>query len=109
MDDEASFSGMQAELCILVGAWTMRQGRLTPSSFRLQIHQRKAWRQGQEYYHYRGIGFKRLALNNRTAAIPAELTVEVININDNPPIFDRSNLTVELDEESEQGIYTEWD
>lgn len=41
--------------------------------------------------------------NNRTAAVPAELTVDVININDNPPVFDRSNLTVQLDEESEQG------
>lgn len=39
----------------------------------------------------------------RTAAVPAELTVDVININDNPPVFDRSNLTVELDEESEPG------
>lgn len=29
--------------------------------------------------------------------------MDVININDNPPVFDRSNLTVQLDEESEQG------
>ena len=34
----------------------------------------------------------------------AELMVEVININDNPPKFDRSNETVSLYEESEEGI-----
>lgn len=49
VDDEVSFCGTQVELCTLVGAWTMRQGRPTLSLSRPQTHQRKGWRQGQEY------------------------------------------------------------
>ena len=39
----------------------------------------------------------------RTAAVTAVLEVEVVNINDNRPVFDRTNLTVQLAEESAPG------
>ena len=42
----------------------------------------------------------------RTAATPAVLEVEVININDNPPEFDSDNLTESLQEESAAGQLT---
>ena len=43
-------------------------------------------------------------MERRTASPPAVLTVEVLNINDNHPMFEQETLTVQLQEESEEGL-----